>query len=101
MTNDMIRSIYVLMQNDEEIGKKLAAVKSAKEAIAILAENNIAVTEDELKEMVSVLKAEEIPEELLDLVAGGGKFSDFLWGFCDGLVEGWNSTKEFFGGLFK
>lgn len=100
MTNEMIKSIYTLMQQNEEVASKLAGIKSATEAISILAENGITVTEEELKEMVTTLKGEEIPEELLDLVAGGGKVKDFFWGFCDGLADGWNATVDFFKGLF-
>ena len=99
MTNEMIKTIYALMQNNEEVGAKLAAIKNADEAIAILAENNITVTEEDLKAMLTVVSAEELPLELLDMVAGGGKCSDFLWGFFDGLNDGWKATKDFFGGI--
>lgn len=101
MTNATIISIYTLMQNDEEIGAKLAAIKNPEEAIAILAENGISVTADDLKDMITTLSADELPEELLDLVAGGGKVKDFFWGFFDGLNDGWNATKSFFSGLRK
>jgi len=99
MINDMIKSINQLMLQNEEVASKLASIKSADEAIAILAENGITVTEDELKEMTGVVKADELPVELLEMVAGGGKVSDFLWGFFDGLADGWNETKEFFSGI--
>lgn len=98
---EIINSIYALMAANEEVGAKLAGIKSAEEAVAILAENGLNVTVEDLKEMLTVVRAEEIPVELLDLVAGGGKVKDFFWGFCDGLSEGWKETKEFFGGLFK
>lgn len=101
MVNEKIKAIYDLMASNEEIGAKLAAITSPAEAVAMLAEHGIQVTSDELKEMVIALKSEEIPVEMLELVAGGGKCSDFFWGFFDGLRDGWNDTKDFFKGLFK
>lgn len=99
MINDKIKAIYDLMASNDEIGAKLAAIKSPEEAVTALAEHGISVSVEELKEMLIAMNGEELPVEMLELVAGGGKVMDFFWGFFDGLSEGWNNTKEFFGGL--
>lgn len=99
MINKKIESIYHLMEVNEEVAAKLSSTASPADAVAILAEHNIDVTIEDLKEMVDIFSGEELPVEMLDLVAGGGKVRDFFWGFCDGLRESFMGLKDFFSGL--
>lgn len=94
MINEIVQSIYTLMANNEDAATKLAGITSPTDAVAILAEYGINVTVDELREMINVLNSDEIPAEMLDLVAGGGKARDFFWGFCDGLRGAFNQAKD-------
>ena len=101
MVKDTIHKIYSLMASDKEVAAKLAAIKSPTEAVAILAEHNIQVSIEDLKEMIDSLSQDEIPVEMLDMVAGGGWVKDFFWGFCDGLRGAFNDAKDIFSQLFK
>lgn len=96
MINEKIKSIYTLMERDEEAAAKLAGIASPTEAVEILAGYGIAVTIDDLKELVNQVDGDELPVELLDMVSGGGKARDFFWGFCDGLRESFNQIKSLF-----
>lgn len=87
------------MASDEEVAAKLAGIKSPTEAVAILAEHDIHVSVEDLKEMVDSLSQDEIPVEMLDMVAGGGWVKDFFWGFCDGLRDSFNEVKGIISGL--
>lgn len=96
MVKENIKSIFSLMAANEDVAAKLAGISSPEEAIAILSENNINVSVDDLKEMVDALHGDEIPVEMLDMVAGGGKVVDFFWGFCDGLNDSFYRVKDVF-----
>lgn len=97
MINEKVKSVYSLMAANEEVAAKLAAVKSPEEAVAILAENNVTVSVEELKELVNSVSKDELPAEMLDMVAGGGKAFDFFWGFCDGLRTAFERVQGVFG----
>lgn len=100
MVNENVQSIYALMSANEEVAAKLASITSPEDAVAILGENGIHVTVDDLKVMVDILYGDEIPVEMLDLVAGGGKIRDFFWGFCDGLRGAFNEARDVIKSLF-
>lgn len=100
MVADNIKAISNLLENNEEAATKLKGATSVDEVVSVLNGYGVSVSEEDFNEIVSALTSEEIPVELLDLVAGGG-FRDFFWGFCDGLREGWDDTKNFFTGLFS
>lgn len=97
MIDEKVKSIYSLMAANEEVAAKLAAVKSPEEAATILAENNVIVSVEELEDIVDSVSKDELPAEMLDLVAGGGRVKDFFWGFCDGLREAFERVKDIFG----
>ena len=95
MIIEKMKEIQALMANDEDAAEKLTNSKSREETVKVLSEYNIKLDDNDINELKQMLSSDEIPDELLELVAGGG-FRDWFWGFCDGLVEGWEKTKEFF-----
>lgn len=94
MNVSKITEIYNLFQSNEEAAKRLSTITDPNEACKVLAEYGIEVSIEELAEIVTSMHSDEIPVELLDLVAGGGKAArDFFRGFCDGVYEAISSLK--------
>ncbi len=96
MVIEKIKAIRELMDNNEEAAKQLTEAKTADKINPILAEYGIEMTQDDFAELKQMLEQEELPEDMLELVSGGS-FKDWLWGWFDGLMDGWNETKDFFG----
>lgn len=100
MTAEQIKKIETLL-DDPVIRDKISNSESLSDFVAILSEYGVDASEEDFMKFAEDFKSGELSDEMLELVAGGGKFKDFWWGFCDGLCDGWNSTKKFFCSLFK
>lgn len=74
MTQETIAKLGDVLAN-EEIAKKITATETPEAAIAILAENGVEITVDELMEVIDSIKGSaatgELNEEALEGVAGG------------------------------
>ena len=101
MNADKIKEIEALLNSNDEAAEKIAGSESLDDVVAILAEYGIETTNEEFVEFAKQFSNGELSEDILELVAGGGKVRDFIWGVCDGINDGWNNTKKFFCGLFS
>lgn len=87
MNTEKFGAIVKLLETNSEAKEALTGLTSISEAVAILAQYGVQITEEEFAEYVKAMHSEEIPEELLEYVAGGGKFWDFVQGFWDGFYD--------------
>ena len=87
----MVEKITQIMRLFEENEQAEAALKSAQtkeEAVAILGQYGIAITVEEFIQIGRELTSDELSEDMLALVAGGGF-----------LKKAWNAVKDFFHGF--
>lgn len=87
MNTEKFGAIVKLIETNAEAKEALTGLTSVEEAVAILNQYNVQITAEEFAEYVKVMHSEEIPEELLEFVAGGGKFWDWMQGFWDGFYD--------------
>lgn len=87
MNTEKFGAIVKLLETNLDAKEALTGLTSISEAVAILNQYGVQVTEEEFVEYVKVMHADEIPEELLEYVVGGGKFWDFVQGFFDGFYD--------------
>jgi len=87
MDTKKFEAIVNLLENNQEAKAALDGLTSISEAVSILNQYGVQISEEEFAEYVKAMHADEIPEELLEYVAGGGKFRDWLQGFFDGFYD--------------
>lgn len=84
-----LEQIVRLFAENEDAEKVLKEAKTKEEAISLLGQFGIDVTVDEFDEIGRQILSEELPEELLEFVAGGSwkgfwkGVGDFFRGFLD------------------
>ena len=87
MNTEKFVAIANLAESNPEAKNALTGLTSIPEAVAILAQYGVQISEEEFAEYVQAMHADEIPEELLEYVAGGGKFWSWMQGFWDGFYD--------------
>lgn len=87
MNTEKFEAIIKLLETNPEAKDALSGLTSIPEAVAILSQYGVQITEEEFVEYVKAMHSDEIPEELLQFVVGGGKFWDFIQGFFDGFYD--------------
>ena len=97
MTEITMKKLAEIMK-DEAANEKLENANGIEEVAAILNEYGVEVTAAELQEIVTKASGEELTEENLDMVAGGGWLSkawghvkSALNGFLDGFLGGYTN----------
>ena len=85
--NTHMNLLVDLFENNQEAISELAKCKSKEAVLQVLAQYNIVMTEDEFDALIAENEGEELSEDALDQVAGGGKV--------------WNAVKSFFIDLAK
>ena len=90
MTNENITKLLELDQTgDPELEKAIENAQSIDEMIELFASKGIEVTKEDL-----VLKTDELSEEDLEMVSGGGKGFWPNIGFFNGYASGLSDTKD-------
>lgn len=87
MNTEKFGAIIKLFESNPDAKDALVGLTSIPEAISILDQYGVQITEEEFAEYVEAMHSEEIPEELLEYVVGGGKLWDFVQGFFDGFYD--------------
>lgn len=87
MNTEKFGAIVKLLETNPDAKEALTGLTSVSEAVAILNQYGVQITEEEFVEYVKAMHADEIPEALLEFVVGGGKFWDFVQGFFDGFYD--------------
>lgn len=87
MNTEKLAEIAKLFGTNPEAKNVLTGINSIPEAVSVLSQYGVQITEEEFVEYVKAAHSDEIPEELLEYVAGGGKFWNFLQGFFDGFYD--------------
>lgn len=85
---DKISEIVRLFAENEQAKEALNAAKSPEEAIAIFAQYGIEITIEEFKQIAHEITSDELSEEMLMMVSGGGWWGKF-----------WGGVKDFFQGF--
>lgn len=124
MTAEMQKKLQVLLENDEEFGKKVISATSISEEVSLLKEYGIDISEDELQQYgdmaLKILKDDgyisedgELSEKMLESVSGGkgwkiaglglgmmgtALLSDYLAGACAVAIVS-NPAGWFIGGI--
>ena len=101
MNTEKFGAIVKILETNDEARNALTGLTSVEEAVSILGQYGVQITVEEFAEYVKAMHADEIPEELLEYVAGGGKFWDFVQGFFDGFYDSTLGLLEGFTGLLK
>lgn len=101
MNTTKFESIVNLVESNPEAKEALTGLTSIDEAVSILGQYGVQITIEEFAEYVKAMHSDEIPEELLEYVAGGGKFGDWVQGFFDGFYDSTKSFGDFFKSIFK
>ena len=87
MNTEKFAAIAHLVEHNPEAKEALTGLSSVDEAIAVLNQYGVEITAEEFAAYVQAMHSDEIPEELLEFVAGGGKFWDWMQGFWDGFYD--------------
>ena len=77
-----LEQIVRLFAENASAEETLKAAKSKEEAIALLAQFGIEVTEEEFNSIGKQVLSDELPEEMLEFVAGGS-WKGFMKGVRD------------------
>ncbi len=68
-----------MLNDNQELANKIVEAKSLEDVLALLTENGVEVTADELKTMMAdENEGDELSMEMLENVAGGGKIKNAL-----------------------
>lgn len=87
--NDKLSQIIRLFSENEEAETTLRNAKTVTEAVSLLNELGVEITEEEFIQIGKEITSDELSEEMLLLVAGGGwkgfwkGVKDFFQGFLD------------------
>lgn len=87
MNTEKFGAIVKLIETNPEAKEALNGLTSVDEAVAVLNRYDVQITVEEFVEYVQAMHSDEIPEELLEYVSGGGKFWDWMQGFWDGFYD--------------
>lgn len=87
MNTEKLEAIINLIEGNPEAKDALMGLTSVTDAVAVLNRYGIQITDEEFAEYVTAIHSDEIPEELLEYVAGGGAFRNWLKGFFDGFYD--------------
>lgn len=87
MNTEKFGAIVKLIETNPEAKEALTGLTSIDEAVAVLNRYDVQITAEEFAEYVQAMHSDEIPEEFLEYVAGGGKFWDWMQGFWDGFYD--------------
>lgn len=85
---EKISSIVQLFAENEQAEAALKEAKSVAEAVALLAQYGIEMTEEEFVATGKEITSDELSEEMLMLVAGGGKGWNKFWGGVRDFFQG-------------
>jgi len=86
MDTNKLDAIVKLMESNPEAKEALTGLTSVPEAVAVLNRYGVAITEEEFVGYVKLMHSEELPEEVLEYVSGGG-WRQWLQGFFDGFYD--------------
>ena len=96
--NELTMKKLAEIMNDEAANEKLEQAAGIEEVAAILNEYGVELTAEELQEIVAKASGEELTEENLDMVAGGGwlkktwgHIKSALNGLLDGFLGGYSN----------
>ncbi len=87
MNTEKFGAIVKLLETNPEAKEAVTGLKSIEEVVVVLGQFGVQISVEEFAEYVKAMHADEIPEELLEYVVGGGKFWDFVQGFFDGFYD--------------
>lgn len=98
MNEIKVKQIHDLVENNEEVRVQLENTEGIEEIVAILNENGIEVSAEEISNAISLVATgsnEELDEDTLEDVAGGyckkGRnwkcFGHFMWNYFKGIFE--------------
>ncbi len=96
------KQIYDLVNNNDEVRAQLENTEGVDEIVAILNENGIAVTEEDISAAINTVQAGdcgELSEDMLEDVAGGYCKKGRNWKCCLHFV--WNAFKGIWDELSK
>ena len=85
---------------NEEFKAAAGKVETVEEAVELCKAHGVEITGEELVEAIKKSNSEELNEEALDNVAGGGKYSTALGyvyygaGYLGGRLAGWSKSKS-------
>jgi len=87
MDTTKFMEIAKLVESNPAAKEALTGLTSVEKAVSVLNDYGVQISQEEFIEYVKAMHADEIPEELLETVAGGGKFWDWMQGFWDGFYD--------------
>jgi len=87
MDTTKFKEIAQLVESNPEAKEALTGLTSVEKAVSILNQYGVQISQEEFIGYVKAMHADEIPEELLESVAGGGKFWSWMQGFWDGFYD--------------
>lgn len=87
MNTEKLNAIIKLVEGNPEAKEALDGLNNIDEAVSVLNRYGVEITAEEFAECVQAMHSDEIPEELLEYVAGGGKVRDWFQGFMDGFYD--------------